>query len=46
MAVKRALKDPSELSEKRKELAKKLTYNPGRAADAAAEKIIELLDLN
>jgi len=46
MAVDRALKDPFELSNKRKELAKKLTYNPGRAADTAAEKILELLDLN
>lgn len=43
MAVNRALDHPNELSHKRKELAEKLTYNPGRAADAAAEKILELI---
>lgn len=42
-AVDRALKDPNELSHKRKVLAEKLTYNPGRAADAAAEKILDLI---
>ncbi|MBK8982188.1 MAG: CDP-glycerol glycerophosphotransferase family protein [Ignavibacteria bacterium] len=44
-AVQRALNDPKEFSQKRKELAEMLTYNKGRAADAASDKILELLNL-
>ncbi|MBS1517252.1 MAG: CDP-glycerol glycerophosphotransferase family protein [Bacteroidetes bacterium] len=44
-AVERALNNPGEFSEKRKELTAKLTYNYGRASDAASGKLIELLDL-
>jgi len=44
-AVQRALNNPSEFSQKRKELAEMLTYNKGRAADAASDKILELLNL-
>ncbi|HAY33191.1 MAG TPA: CDP-glycerol glycerophosphotransferase family protein [Ignavibacteria bacterium] len=44
-AVGRALSNPSEFSQKRNELAGLLTYNKGRAADAASDKILELLNL-
>ncbi len=44
-ALQRALGNPSEFSQKRKELAELLTYNKGRAADAASDKILELLNL-
>ena len=43
--ITRRLQNPEEHSEKRKELSRKLAYNPGKAADAAAEKILELLTL-
>jgi len=39
------LENPYKNSDKRKEFAKQLIYNPGRAADKAAEKIIEILNL-
>lgn len=43
--IKRSVKDPGELSGKRKEFAKQLSYNPGHAADTAAETIIKLLGI-
>lgn len=39
------LKDPGKNSGKRKELAKQLSYNPGRASEAACDKILELLGI-
>jgi len=44
--VERALQNPMEFSQKRKELALKLSYNPGKSADAASKKILEMLNLN
>lgn len=39
------LNNPGENSNKRKELSEKLIYNPGKSAEAAADKIIELLNI-
>lgn len=44
-AVNRCLDNPNELSYKRIELAKKLSYNPGHAGDVAAETIIKILKI-
>lgn len=44
-AIEKCLKNPYELSVKRKDFAKQLSYNPGNAANTAAEKIINLLGL-
>lgn len=44
-AVNTCLKNPSEHSVKRKEFAKRLTYNPGKAAETAADKILKILGL-
>ncbi len=41
--INQTLLNPEKLSDKRREFAKRLTYNPGNAADAAAEKIVEIL---
>lgn len=40
-----SLENPDKLSDKRKEFSKQLSYNPGRASEAAGEKILEFLDL-
>ncbi|MEI8064357.1 MAG: CDP-glycerol glycerophosphotransferase family protein [Verrucomicrobiota bacterium] len=44
-AIQRSLANPSEFSQQRKELADQLLYNPGRAATAAANAVLELLGL-
>lgn len=44
-AVERSLKSPDEFSSKRKKFAERLSYNPGRAANAAADTILKLLKL-
>jgi len=44
-AVSRCISNPGELSEKRKEFAKQLSYNPGNAANIAADKILEILNI-
>jgi hypothetical protein len=44
-AIMNSLKNPGELSGKRKEFAERLSYNPGNAADTAAEKILNILGL-
>lgn len=41
-----SIEDPSENSEKRKEFAKQLSYNKGRASTVAADTIIKLLEQN
>ena len=43
--VERALADPARGSEKRRELATRLLYNPGRGANTAARQILSLLGL-
>lgn len=43
--IQYVLNNPEENSEKRKNFAKQLSYNPGSAANAAADKIIELLGI-
>ena len=43
--INESLADPDKLSEKRREFAKQLSYNPGKASEAAGKKIIELLGL-
>ncbi|MBP9191433.1 MAG: CDP-glycerol glycerophosphotransferase family protein [Ignavibacteria bacterium] len=45
MVIDECLKNPERLSDKRKEFAKQLSYNPGRAAEAGGQKILELLEL-
>jgi len=42
-AVARCLAHPEQGSQKRRELAKMLLYNPGKGADAAATTILEML---
>jgi hypothetical protein len=44
-AVKRCLEKPEEFSQKRKELAKKLSYNPGSAGEVAADTIMKILKI-
>lgn len=44
-AITHCMKFSDEKSALRKELTKKLIYNPGTASDAAAEKILELLNI-
>ena len=44
-AIMSSLKNPGELSEKRKEFAERLSYNPGNASVTAAEKILNILGL-
>jgi hypothetical protein len=44
-AVNRCLNNPDELSYKRSELSKKLSYNPGHAGDVAADTIIKILKI-
>lgn len=44
-AILSSLENPGELSVKRKELAKKLSYNPGKASQTAADKILNILGL-
>ncbi len=44
-AVLRSLEKPDEFSQKRKELALKLSYNPGNAADAGAGQLLKILKL-
>ncbi len=44
-AVRRCLDDPDELSYKRKELMKRLAYNPGQAGEKAAETILKILNV-
>jgi len=43
--VKRCLSKPEEFSHKRKELAKKLSYNPGHAGEFAADTIMKILNI-
>lgn len=43
--IKKCLLNPDEHSKKRKEFSKKLIFNPGKASEAAAEKILNLLKL-
>lgn len=43
-AIVRSVTYPGEFSDKRRTFSEQLVYNPGRAAEAAAEKILELLD--
>ncbi len=45
LVINECLSDPDKLSDKRKDFAKQLSYNPGKAAEAAGDKIIELLGL-
>ena len=45
LAVKRCLDNPGELTEKRRELSKKLSYNPGTASEAASDTIIKILKI-
>jgi hypothetical protein len=42
-AVRHSLSNPDEGSQKRRELAGRLLYNPGKGADAAAAAILEML---
>jgi glycosyltransferase involved in cell wall biosynthesis len=44
-AVRRSLNNPEEFSGKRKTLAARFLYNPGRGASTAAEEILKLLGL-
>ncbi|HMS32638.1 MAG TPA: CDP-glycerol glycerophosphotransferase family protein [Ignavibacteria bacterium] len=44
-AILNSLANPGELSDKRKELARKLSYNPGNASNTAADKIMNILGL-
>lgn len=44
-AVRRSLNNPGEFSEKRKDMAARFLYNPGRGAATAAEEILKLLEL-
>ena len=44
-AITRCLENPGELSKKRKEFSKQLSYNPGNASGAAAEKILNILGI-
>lgn len=44
-AILNSLENPGELSDKRKELAERLSYNPGNASDTAAEKILNILGI-
>jgi CDP-glycerol glycerophosphotransferase (TagB/SpsB family) len=44
-AVKRCLNNPSELSAKRTELARQLSYNPGNAGEVAADTILKILKI-
>lgn len=44
-ALKKILENPNEHSEKRKNFAKQLSYNPGNAANKASEKIISILGI-
>ena len=43
--VMRSINEPGEFSLKRRELAAKLSYNPGRAGDAAADTIMKILNI-
>lgn len=43
--VQRSLDVPHEFSERRKRLSKQLLYNPGKGSEAAANAIMELLDV-
>ena len=43
--VRRSLNFPEEFSSKRKKFAEQLSYNPGNAANAAADKILNLLGI-
>jgi CDP-glycerol glycerophosphotransferase (TagB/SpsB family) len=43
--IQKSLENPGEHSELRKEFAKQLSYNPGNAANAAAEQILKILTL-
>jgi len=43
--IRRSIERPGELSDKRKEFANQLSYNPGNAANVAANTIIKLLDI-
>lgn len=43
-AIERSLKCPDEYSPKRKKFAEQLSYNPGNAANAAADAIMKLLE--
>ncbi len=45
LAVRDALADPGRNSDKRRELAGMLLYNPGRAASAAAREILSLIEI-
>ncbi|MBK8551380.1 MAG: CDP-glycerol glycerophosphotransferase family protein [Ignavibacteria bacterium] len=44
-AIEKCLENPGEHSAKRRNFAKQLSYNPGNAANTAAEKILNLLGL-
>ena len=43
--ITRSIEKPGELSDKRKEFAKQLSYNPGNAARVAADTIIKILEI-
>ncbi len=43
--IQKCLDTPEEFSEKRKIFAKQLSYNPGNASDAAADKILSILKI-
>jgi len=43
--IRRCLENPNELSQKRKNFAIQLSYNPGNAADTAAKQIMRMLAL-
>ncbi|MEO8209048.1 MAG: CDP-glycerol glycerophosphotransferase family protein, partial [bacterium] len=44
-AIERCLDNPDEFSEKRKNFAMQLSYNPGKASNAAANKILNILGI-
>jgi len=45
LSVNRCLNNPGELSDKRRELSKNLSYNPGVASEAASDTIINILKI-
>ncbi|MEO8664939.1 MAG: hypothetical protein ABI462_05525, partial [Ignavibacteria bacterium] len=44
-AINNAIQNPGELSSKRKDFARQLSYNTGNAADTAAQNIMDILKI-